>query len=109
LQQALYNLIANALIHGGNQRTIYVESHSNIIHDKHMIGLSVITSELQISIEHLPHIFERFYQCNASRKNHHQTGGLGLSIVASIMTLHQGVSQAFNTVEGVCFELLFPE
>lgn len=109
LQQALYNLISNALIHGGNQRTIYIESHSKIIHDKHMIGLSVITSELQIPIEHLLHIFERFYQCNASRKNHHQTGGLGLSIVASIMTLHQGISQAFNTVEGVCFELIFPE
>lgn len=109
LQQALYNLISNALIHGGNHRSIYVVSQRKMINNMHMISLSVITSGLEIASEHLPHIFERFYQCNSSRQSHHQTGGLGLSIVASIMTLHQGMYQAVNSAEGICFELLFPE
>lgn len=109
LQQALYNLVSNALIHGGNHRTINVRSNRKTINNISMIALSVITSGLEIAPEHLTHLFERFYQCNASRQNTHQTGGLGLSIVASIMTLHQGTYQAVNSAEGVCFELIFPE
>ncbi|WP_180090354.1 heavy metal sensor histidine kinase [Acinetobacter sp. YH12219] len=109
LQQALYNLILNALIHGSNYRTIYVLSHRKNINNMQMITLSVITSGLEVAPEHLPHLFERFYQCSSSRQSPHQTGGLGLSIVASIMTLHQGMYQAVNSAEGICFELLFPE
>ncbi len=109
LQQALYNLISNALIHGGNHRTIYVHSHRKTINNMSMIALSVITSGLEISPEHLSHIFERFYQCNSSRQNTHQTGGLGLSIVASIMTLHEGTYHAVNRAEGISFEVIFPE
>ncbi len=109
LQQALYNLISNALIHGDNHRTIYVLSHRKNINNMQMIILSVITSCLEVAPEHLPHLFERFYQCSSSRQSPHQTGGLGLSIVASILTLHQGMYQAVNSAEGICFELLFPE
>lgn len=109
LQQALYNLISNALIHGGNHRTIYVLSHRKNINNMQMITLSVITSGLEVAPEHLPHLFERFYQCSSSRQSPHQTGGLGLSIVASISTLHQGMYQAVNSTEGICFELLFPD
>ena len=74
-----------------------------------MITLSVITSGLEVAPEHLPHLFERFYQCSSSRQSPHQTGGLGLSIVASILTLHQGMYRAVNSAEGICFELLFPK
>ncbi|RYL22071.1 heavy metal sensor histidine kinase [Acinetobacter piscicola] len=109
LQQVLYNLISNALIHGGNHRIIYIHSHRKTIHNMSMIALSVVTSGVEIAPEHLPHIFERFYQCSSSRQSYHETGGLGLSIVASIMTLHQGMYQAINSSEGICFELLFPE
>ncbi|RRE00392.1 two-component sensor histidine kinase, partial [Mycobacteroides abscessus subsp. massiliense] len=103
LQQALYNLISNALIHGDNHRTIYVLSHRKNINNMQMIILSVITSGLEVAPEHLPHLFERFYQCSSSRQSPHQTGGLGLSIVASILTLHQGMYQAVNSAEGICF------
>lgn len=109
LQRALYNLISNSLIHGGNNRTIYIGSTQKVLNSINMIGLFVITSDIKIPTEHLDSIFERFYQCNPSRQNHHQTGGLGLSIVASIMNLHSGTYQAYNTSEGVCFELLFPQ
>ena len=109
LQQVLYNLISNALVHGGNHRTIYVLSHRKIINNMQMITLSVITSGLEVAPEHLPHLFERFYQCSSSRQSPHQTGGLGLSIVASILTLHQGMYQAVNSAEGICFELCFPK
>ncbi|OTG98304.1 two-component sensor histidine kinase [Acinetobacter sp. ANC 4654] len=109
LQRALYNLISNSLMHGGNNRTIYIGSIKKVLNNINMIRLFVITSDIEIPTEHLDSIFERFYQCNPSRQNHHQTGGLGLSIVASIMTLHSGTYQAYNTSEGVCFELVFPQ
>jgi two-component system heavy metal sensor histidine kinase CusS len=71
-------------------------------------SLYVITSDTSIANEHLDSLFERFYQCISSRHQSSQTGGLGLSIVASIMTLHQGEYLAYNTPDGICFELIFP-
>ena len=109
VQQALSNLISNALIHGGNHKTIYINSNKKLINNTIMLVLSVTTSQLEIPSEYLDHLFERFYQCNTSRNTYHRTGGLGLSIVASIMTLHQGTYHAFNSSEGICFELCFPK
>ncbi|WOE32568.1 MULTISPECIES: heavy metal sensor histidine kinase [unclassified Acinetobacter] len=109
IQQALYNLISNALIHGGNQRIITIAGHTKSVNQQNMISLSVITHGVTIAHEHLAHLFDRFYQCNASRSSQQHTGGLGLSIVASIMTLHGGSVHAYNSEQGICFELLFPQ
>lgn len=109
LQRALYNLISNALTHGGLQRQIYIGSRNNKKNEpSSTTSLYVITSDTSIANEHLDSLFERFYQCISSRHQSSQTGGLGLSIVASIMTLHQGEYLAYNTPDGICFELIFP-
>lgn len=109
LQRALYNLISNALTHGGLQRHIYIGSRNNQQDgSSSTTSLYVITSDTSIANEHLASLFERFYQCTFSRHQSSQTGGLGLSIVASIMTLHQGDYLAYNTPDGICFELIFP-
>lgn len=61
-----------------------------------------------IAPEHLSRLFERFYRADPSRERSAQSNGLGLSIVATIMQLHQG-RYSVSSVEGVtCFELFFP-
>ncbi|MHC3031275.1 heavy metal sensor histidine kinase [Acinetobacter nosocomialis] len=107
-QRAVYNLVLNALVHGGSNRTILVTSKYKTLDHKDMVSLSVITNGISIAEHQLEHLFERFYQCHSSRTDESQTGGLGLSIVASIMDLHHGSYRAYNTVAGVCFELDFP-
>jgi len=107
-QRAVYNLILNALVHGSDKRTIYIATKHKMIEHKQWVSLTVVTGGISIAEHQLEHLFERFYQCHSSRSDENQTGGLGLSIVASIMDLHHGRYRVYNTVEGVCFELDFP-
>ena len=61
-----------------------------------------------IAPEHLARLFERFYRVDQSRERSAQSNGLGLSIVATIMQLHQG-RYSVSSVDGItCFELFFP-
>lgn len=106
--QALYNLVSNALIHGGCYRTISIIVDESTLREVPMSIVSVITSDIHIAPEQLAHLFDRFYQCKLSRHTAHTTGGLGLSIVASIMKLHQGAYRAYQHPKGLCFELAFP-
>ncbi|MFX7465176.1 ATP-binding protein, partial [Acinetobacter baumannii] len=78
-QRAVYNLVLNALVHGGYNRTILVTSKYKTLDHKNMVSLSVITSGISIAEYQLEHLFERFYQCHSSRTDESQTGGLGLS------------------------------
>ncbi|WP_346655311.1 ATP-binding protein [Pseudomonas sp. RW10S2] len=61
-----------------------------------------------IAPEHLESVFERFYRVDASRQHSSQSSGLGLSIVRSIMQLHQGHCWAESSEGSTCFTLAFP-
>ncbi|MGO2090149.1 MAG: ATP-binding protein [Oceanisphaera sp.] len=61
-----------------------------------------------IAASQLPHLFDRFYRCDPSRANPGETGGLGLSIVRSIMQLHQGQVWVESDAVSTRFMLAFP-
>ena len=63
-----------------------------------------------IAEDALPHIFERFYQADPSRKEGSQHGaGLGLSIVQEIISAHGGRITARNHEEsGATFTVILP-
>lgn len=104
LRRALANLLANAVRYAreGSQIDIVAKSQPE--------GMSILVINQGETIEpsNQERIFDRFYRADPSRKDSVNSSGLGLSIVSSIMQLHEG-SCWVESREGVtCFGLLFP-
>jgi len=107
-QRAVSNLIENAILHGVEHGKIEVKVQQHVLDTRTYVEIAVLTQGVQIEAQHLPHVFERFYQCESSRHQQGRSGGLGLSIVASIMQLHNGRASVHQSENGVCFTLDFP-
>jgi two-component system, OmpR family, heavy metal sensor histidine kinase CusS len=101
IKRALSNLMINAIDYGIEGKNIIISTKviENLCH------IEVLTQDIFIDEHHLSHLFERFYQIDSSRHFKAQTGGLGLSIVKSIMLLHHGEATVDNRPEGVIFIL----
>ena len=93
MEQALQNLVANALRHtpaGGE-----VEMRAEMKTDS--VVLSVRDTGTGITAEHLPFVFDRFYKADPARAGDRLAGsGLGLSIVKAIVERHGGSVSAFS-------------
>lgn len=85
-KRAISNILSNALNYTENKGKITIKISST----ESWITLFIADTGIGIGEEHLPKLFDRFYRVDTSRSS--QTGGLGLglSIVKSIMNLHQG-------------------
>ena len=104
LRRALANLCANAIKYGAPDSELSISATPTA----DGIRLQVRNHGQTIPAEHLPRLFERFYRVDESRERSAQSNGLGLSIVATIMQLHNG-RYSVTSAEGVtCFELVFP-
>jgi two-component system phosphate regulon sensor histidine kinase PhoR len=87
LQEALYNLLDNAVKYSRQNGEIYLRAE----HRGDEIVLSVSDSGRGIARNNLPRIFERFYRADKARTPESIRGtGLGLSIVKHIAQLHGG-------------------
>jgi len=98
LEQALQNLVANALRHtpeGGQISLVAARVGEGV-------RLTVRDTGSGIPDGHLPHIFDRFYKSDASRTDPFSKSGsgLGLSIVKAIVERHGGTVAAANTPAG---------
>ena len=104
LRRALANLCANAIKYGAPRSQLLIQA----IPDAEGIHLRVSNQGQTIPAEHLPRLFERFYRVDESRERSAQSNGLGLSIVATIMQLHNGRYRVTSEAGVTCFELFFP-
>jgi signal transduction histidine kinase len=109
LEQALQNLVSNALRHTPSGGTIAVEAR---IEDAQLV-LAVIDSGTGIGPEHLEHVFDRFYKVDASRAasgNGNAAGsGLGLSIVKAIVERHGGTIAVTSVPGRTAFRIALPQ
>ena len=98
MEQALQNLVANALRHTpeGGQIILTAERAAE------GVRLAVRDTGSGIPAEHLPRIFDRFYKTDASRTDPYwkSGSGLGLSIVKAIVERHGGTVSAANVPSG---------
>jgi signal transduction histidine kinase len=105
LEQALSNLVANALRHTPSGGRIDIASRSEV----ETIVLSVRDTGSGISPAHLPHVFERFYKADEARMGGAAGSGLGLSIVKAIAERHGGrVSVRSEPGVQTVFEIILP-
>lgn len=107
LEQALQNLAANAIRHMPDGGTLALSARPD---DDHVL-VSVRDSGPGIPLEHLPHIFDRFYKADSARAGStiRSGSGLGLSIVQAIARHHGGEVSAANAEGGgAIFTLRLP-
>jgi signal transduction histidine kinase len=55
-----------------------------------LVLVEVRDTGVGIAAEHLPHLFEKFYQADASLTRSHGGAGLGLSLVKAFVEAHGG-------------------
>ena len=106
LEQAVINLVDNAIKYSDPGRTIRIWSDRD--GDKGIL-ISVRDQGCGIDAEHLPRLFERFYRVDKARSRKHGGTGLGLSIVKHIVQAHGGsVSVESTPGEGSSFTIRLP-
>jgi two-component system OmpR family sensor kinase len=120
LAQMVNNFIENGIKYTAecDERRVCVEAARCSDGDLQRACIRVTDSGKGIAPEHLPHLFERFYQADAARTrggaedNDEASSagvGLGLSIVEWIAHAHGGSVRVDSTVSrGTTFEVVFP-
>jgi two-component system OmpR family sensor kinase len=92
LEQALTNLVDNALRHGGGAITVCARSENGTAE------LHVVDEGEGFEQAFLPQAFERFTRADEAREG--EGSGLGLAIVARIAHAQHGSAQAANLPRG---------
>ena len=106
LIQVVMNLLENALRYtdAGGQVSLTVQPGLD------QVQVIVQDTGIGIEPEHLPHLFERFYQVDPARNSTERgSHGLGLSIVAWIVQVHGGtIAVTSQPGQGSCFTVTLP-
>ena len=104
VEQILRNLLSNAIkyTHEGWVRV-------RCLHESGFIRITVMDSGVGIAAEHLPHIYDAFYQVGVAANSTREGYGLGLSIVKRLVKLLFGTLEVSSRVgQGSTFSLLLP-
>lgn len=96
IQQALGNILDNALHHSPPGGTVTVQLDST----ETTVRIVVEDEGPGIDPQDLPHLFERFYRADRSRSRDQGGSGLGLSIAKSLIEAHGGRVFAENRAQG---------
>ena len=105
MEQAIVNLIDNALKHSGEKREVKIRLHA----ENNFAVIEVIDHGCGIASVHLERLFERFYRVDKARSRKAGGTGLGLAIVKHVMQLHHGSAEVKSRPgEGSTFLLRLP-
>jgi signal transduction histidine kinase len=91
----LLNLLANAIRHTPEKGRIVVRAQR----DRQHVRLEIQDSGPGLSPSDLRHVFDRFYQADASRASD-AGAGLGLSIAKALVEAHEGRIWVENAADG---------
>lgn len=105
--RALQNIIQNAIFYGLPNGHVDI----TVYQSDGYLSVKVEDDGIGISNEHLPKIWDRFYQADPSRNEYRPDNmGLGLSMVKWIVEKHGGYATVESTLgKGSTFILYFPE
>jgi two-component system phosphate regulon sensor histidine kinase PhoR len=105
IEQAVYNLVDNALKYSGEGTSITINAE---LKDNNM-EIQVKDTGPGIDATHLPKIFNRFYRVDKGRSREQGGTGLGLAIVKHIVQYHNGrIDVESRRGKGTCFTMTIP-
>src|SRR5262249_7538697 len=105
LEQALVNLLENAVTYSNAESCVWVTAHQ----EDDLLVIAVRDQGVGIPQDHLDRIFERFYRVDKARSRERGGTGLGLAIVKHIAQVHGGQVAVSSTVgQGSTFTLRLP-
>ncbi len=105
LEQALVNLVDNAIKYSPEKGHVHFSAHR----EHSAIVIKVQDWGSGISQEHLPRLFERFYRVDKARSRKLGGTGLGLAIVKHIVQAHNGqIAVESSPGKGSTFTIQLP-
>ncbi len=103
------NLLSNAVKFTAQGGRISLELKQVEQHGGAAIQLTVQDTGVGISTDHLPHIFDRFYQADASTTRLQEGTGIGLALVKELVALQKGSVTVHSKLgEGSRFVVILP-
>jgi two-component system phosphate regulon sensor histidine kinase PhoR len=106
LEQALVNLLDNAIKYSEPHSTIDLQAN----HNASQLEIAVTDEGIGIAKKHLPRLFERFYRVDKARSRNMGGTGLGLAIVKHIAQAHGGDVSVESTLgKGSVFSIILPK
>ncbi|MFI3226468.1 MAG: HAMP domain-containing sensor histidine kinase [Clostridia bacterium] len=98
IEQVITNFVSNAYNYANSMISVDIRRHDS------RFRVSVLNNGEKISEQDLEKIWHSFYRADKARtRNKDKNFGLGLYIVKSIISAHNGLVGAYNTEDGVCF------
>jgi len=104
LRRVINNLLSNAIRYTPEGSSVTVRVHER----DEWVALTVENPGLPIAQEHLPRLFDRFYRVDPSRQRKGEGSGIGLAIVKSIVSAHQGKISVVSDAVSTRFTLCLP-
>ena len=104
LRRVINNLLSNAIRYTPRGMMVTVRVNERY----EWVDLIVENPGTPIPQEHLPRLFDRFYRVDPSRQRKSEGSGIGLAIVKSIVTAHQGRISVISDTISTRFTLSFP-
>lgn len=113
MQHILANLISNAIkfTHEGGAVFVLIENspHTDLAGGQPFLKITIKDNGIGIREEHLPFIFDRFYQVDQSYNNQRGGTGIGLSLTKELIELNGGtITVKSNWTQGTTFAILLP-
>ena len=106
MEKVFYNLVSNAFKFTRENGEVKVVIK---IIDSLYLEIRVEDTGLGIPAEHLPNIFDRFYQVDNSLTRNYDGSGIGLALVKELVELHKGIVTVNSKAgEGSVFSVRLP-
>ncbi len=106
LEQVFSNLISNAIKYNKPSGSVTV----SIKEIDNLIQVHIEDTGVGIALEHLPNIFDQFYQIDRSKRKGDKGSGLGLTIAKKIVDAHGGSIEVSSELgKGSVFTVYLPK
>ncbi|MFN3693698.1 MAG: two-component regulator propeller domain-containing protein, partial [Ignavibacterium sp.] len=108
LEKIINNLLSNAFKFTPQYGEITVDINTEVVEHSNYLNITVSDTGVGISEEHLPKIFDRFYQIEDA-ENKSNGFGIGLALVKELISIHQWDIKVESRInEGTKFKVIIP-